>query len=159
LIIKRLKEAINKLSFLRKVFTKGGFRHAGNYISGLITSSKKTVKKISKSCPDEKHSSALNRILAKAKFEKEKLRERYLKKIKYLFKNWDIFLIIDDTLVEHDGKQIEESQKHFDHSKNDYIQGHQFLTAILYTPFLQLPIFPELFFSEVFSLFFPKNFF
>lgn len=145
MIIKRLKESIKQLGFLKKAFTKGGFRHVINYISGLIASDKKTVKKIAKACPDEKHSSALNRILTEAKFEKQRLEEAYLKKIRHFFKSSKVYLLIDDTLVEHDGKHIEESQKHFDHTKNTYIQGHQFFTAILYTPFLQLPLFPELY--------------
>ena len=114
-------------------------------MSGLIGLAKKTVKTISASCADEKHSSALNRILNDAKFEKRLLEERYFKKICYLFRGFDIFLIIDDTLVPHDGKHIDESQEHFDHTSNSYIKGHQFFTGILYTSFLQLPLFPELY--------------
>jgi len=145
MILSKIKEIPKLLSFARKSFTKGGFRHVGNYLSGLISLAKKTVRKISASCADEKHSSALNRILIDAKFEKELLEEKYLKKIRYLFRGQDIFLIIDDTLVPHDGKHIEESQDHFDHTSNSFIKGHQFFTAILYTPFLQLPLFPELY--------------
>ena len=107
--------------------------------------SKKTVKKIAKACPDEKHSSALNRILNESKFEKESLEKLYMKKIRFLFRDLNTHLLLDDTLVEHNGECIEETQKHFDHSTNDFVQGHQFFTAILYTPLLQLPIFPELY--------------
>lgn len=145
MVLNQIKDVIRNLSFSRKAFTKGGFRHASNYISGLIALSKKTVKKIAKACPDEKNSSALSRILTEAKFEKESFEKRYLKKIRFLFRGLDIYLLIDDTLVERNGKFIEEAQKHFDHSTNGYIQGHQFFTAILYTPVLQLPIFPELY--------------
>jgi len=73
------------------------------------------------------------------------MEKRYLKKIRYLFKKVPVYLIIDDTLVERNGKKIEEAQKHFDHNENDYVNGHQFFTALLYTPFLQLPLFPELY--------------
>ena len=145
MILTKIKEIIQNLSFLRNAFTKGGFRHATNYISGLIALSKKTVKKIAGACPDEKHSSALSRILTEAKFEKESFEKRYLKKISFLFRNLDIYLLFDDTIVERNGESVEETQKHFDHSKNNYVQGHQFFTAILYTPFLQLPLFPELY--------------
>lgn len=141
----KIKEVVKNLNFSKKSFTKGGFRHATNYISGLITCAKKTVKKIAKECPDEKHSSALSRILTEAKFEKESFEKRYLKKIRYLFRNFDIYLLIDDTLIKRNGESIEETQMHFDHSTNKYVKGHQFFTAILYTPFLQLPIFPELY--------------
>lgn len=144
MVLAELKEAIKHLKFCRNFFTKGGFRHAMNYISGLITLEKKTVKKIAKACPDEK-SSAMNRILTEAKFEKELFEERYLKKLRFMFGNSKIYVILDDTLVEHNGKLIEETQNHFDHNTNGYIKGHQFFTAILYTPHLQLPIFPELY--------------
>ena len=145
MILTKIKEIIQNLSFLRNAFTKGGFRHATNYISGLIALSKKTVKKIAGACPDEEHSSALSMILTEAKFEKESFEKRYLKKISFLFRNLDIYLLFDDTIVERNGESVEETQKHFDHSKNNYVQGHQFFTAILYTPFLQLPLFPELY--------------
>lgn len=145
MVLNQIKDVIRNLSFSRKAFTKGGFRHASNYISGLIALSKKTVKKIANECPDEKHSSALNRILTEAKFEKESFEKRYLKKIRFLFGDSDIYLLLDDTLVERNGKFIEETQRHFDHSTNEYIRGHQFFTAILYTPILQLPLFPELY--------------
>lgn len=144
-VLIKIKEIVNILKFSKKAFTKGGFRHISNYISGLISSAKKTVKKIAKACPDEKHSSALNRILIEARFEKELLEKRYLKKIRHFFKNSKTYLLIDDTLVKHKGMHIEGSQKHFDHSTNTYVQGHQFFTAILYTPLLQLPLFPELY--------------
>ena len=71
MILAKIREVAQNLNFLRDAFTKGGFRHATNYISGLIALSKKTVKKIAEACPDEKHSSALSRILTEAKFEKE----------------------------------------------------------------------------------------
>ena len=145
MILAKIREVAQNLNFLRDAFTKGGFRHATNYISGLIALSKKTVKKIAEACPDEKHSSALSRILTEAKFEKESFEKRYLKKIRFLFGNFVVYLLFDDTIVEHNGEFVEETQQHFDHNTNGYVQGHQFFTAILYTPFLQLPLFPELY--------------
>ncbi len=145
MVLPKIKEIINTIKFTKRAFTKGGFRHVTNYVSGLISSAKKTVKKIAQECLDEKHQSALNRILNEAKFEKEELEKRYLKKIKYMFKNSKVFLIIDDTLVERNGKKVEEAQSHFNHNTSGYLRGHQFFTAILYTPFLQLPLFPELY--------------
>jgi len=62
-----------------------------------------------------------------------------------LVKNSKIYLIFDDTLVERNGKKIEETQYHHEHSTDSKIKGHQFFTSILYTPFLQLPLFPELY--------------
>lgn len=151
MILPKIKEITNLLSFVKRAFTKGGFRHVCNYITGLIVSAKKTVKKIAEAIADEGHHSAIDRILNDAKFEKDILEERYLKKIKYLFKDAKIYLIIDDTLVERNGEKIEETQKHFDHTTNSFIKGHQFFTAILHTSFLDIPIFPELYSQNTIS--------
>ena len=146
MILPKIKEILNTLNFAKKSFTKGGFRHFQKYISGLISQSKKTIRKISKAA--NKSNSSLNRILNEAKFDKEKLEKRYFKKIKYLFKNAITYLLIDDTLVERNGKKIELTQKHKDHNTNSYINGHQFFTSMIYTGFLQLPLFPELYSSK-----------
>lgn len=143
MILPKIKEILNTLNFAKKAFTKSGFRHVQNYVSGLISQNKKTVNKIAKTV--NKSHSSLNRILNEAKFDKEKLEKRYFEKIKYLFKNATTSLLIDDTLVERDGKHIELTQKHKDHNTNSYINGHQFFTSIIHTGFLQLPLFPELY--------------
>ena len=143
MILPKIKEVLNTLNFAKKAFTKGGFRHVQNYITGLISHSKKTVNKIAK--VTKKSKSSLNRILNEAKFEKEKLEKRYFNKIRYLFQNAKTSLLIDDTLVERNGKKIELIQKHHDHNSGGYINGHQFFTAIINTGFLQLPLFPELY--------------
>ncbi|MBU0466944.1 MAG: transposase [Nanoarchaeota archaeon] len=140
-----IKEIKSILKFAKKAFTKGSFRYVTQYVNGLVSLAKKTVKKISEASSEIKHQSRLNYVLTEAKFEEEILKQRYLKKIKHLFKNTPVYLIIDDTLIERNGKAIEEAQKHFNHNDNDYINGHQFFTAILWTPFLQLPLFPQLY--------------
>lgn len=142
----KIKEISNILNFAKKCFTKGSFRLVDKYISGLIAVGKKTINKISKFSGINQQT--LNYTLNEAKFKIEELEKRYFQKIKYLFKDAGIFLIIDDTLVERDGKNIELTQKHFDHNSNDYVNGHQFFTAILCTSFLQLPIFPNLYHKE-----------
>lgn len=142
----KIKEVMNILNFAKKNFTKGSFRLVGNYIQGLITVGKKTIKKIAKASGVNQQT--LNYTLNEAKFDKEKLEKRYLKKIKHTAEDSAIYLIIDDTLVERDGKKIERVQKHFNHNSNNYLNGHQFFTAILCTKTLQLPIFPELYSKE-----------
>jgi len=145
MVLPKIKEVISILKFAKKAFTKGGFRLVGNYINGLISLAKKTVNKIAKASQGIKHQQKLNRILNEAKFEKKFLEERYFKKIRYLFRNSKVYLIFDDTLVERLGKHVEENQYHHDHSTDIDVKGHQFFTSILYTPFLQLPLFPELY--------------
>lgn len=142
-ILIELKKLNSHLSFLKNFFTKRGFRHVIQYIDGLIALAKKTIKQIGKAAGSNQ--SLLNRILTTAKFSQEELEERYYKKIKYLTRGQEVSLLFDDTLVERDGKHIEETQRHKDHSADGFITGHQFFTSIIYTPILQLPLFPQLY--------------
>lgn len=144
-ILPTLKKLNQHLSFTKKAFTKGGFRHVQQYINGLITLNKKTCKKISEASLEEKHHSAINRVLVNAKFEQELLEKRYLKKINYLTKGHKTYLIFDDSLVERRGKYVEEAQTYKDHSSDSYLKCHQFFTSMIYTSFIQLPLFPKLY--------------
>ncbi len=145
-LLPQLKKVNTHLSFLRKCFTTHGFRHATAYINGLITLNKKTVKQISRASVDDESESALNRVLTEARFQQEKLEERYVKKIRHLTKGQEISLLFDDTLVKREGKCVEETQRHKNHSgEEEFITGHQFFTSIIHTPFLQLPLLPRLY--------------
>jgi len=144
-ILPKLEELNKHLTFAKKAFTKNGFRHFTHYIDGLITINKKTVKQISKASLEEKHHSAISRVLTEARFKQELLEKKYLKKLAYFAKGQKISLIFDDTLAEHDGKKVEETQSHKDHSEDKFITGHQFFTAILHTGLVQLPLFPKLY--------------
>jgi hypothetical protein len=145
-ILPQLKQVNKHLSFLRKCVTKRGFRHATHYINGLIALNKKTMKGISKAVVDKESESALKRLLSEARFKQDELEERYLKKIKFLTTGQIISLIFDDTLVKREGKKIEETQQHKNHSGNEkFITGHQFFTSMIHTPILQLPLLPKLY--------------
>ena len=144
-ILPKLEEINKHLTFAKKSFTKGGFRHFTAYIDGLITLNKNTVKQISKASLEENHHSGINRVLTEAKFEQELLERKYLKKIFYITKGQKVSLILDDTLAEHNGKKIEETQSHKDHSSDSFITGHQFFTAIIHTELMQMPLFPKLY--------------
>lgn len=145
-LLPRLKQLNTHLSFLRKSFTKRGFRHATAYINSLITLNRKTVKRMSKALVEKHSESALKRLLSEARFRQEMLEERYLKKIKYYTKDQEMSLIFDDTLVKREGKKIEETQRHKNHcGGEEFITGHQFFTSVIYTPIVQLPLFPKLY--------------
>lgn len=144
-ILPQLKEINKHLSFAKSAFTKNSFRHFTQYINGLIALNKKTGKKISEASIEGTHQSLINRILTEAKFEQELLDKRYLKKVKYLTKGQYIILVFDDSLVEREGKCIEETQRHWDHTENKFITGHQFFTSMIYTSLLTLPLFPQLY--------------
>lgn len=144
-ILPKLEELNKHLSFTKMAFTKRGFRHVVQYVDGLITLNRKTVKQISRASIEEHHHSAITRLLTEAIFEQELLEQRYLKKIKYLTKGSKTSLLFDDTLVKLEGKKVKEAQSHYDHSDDGFIRGHQFFTPMIHTPLLQLPLFPKLY--------------
>ena len=144
-ILPELKQINKNLSFAKCAFTKGGFRHFTQYVNGLIALNKKTIKKISEATVEKTHQSLINRVLADAKFEQEVLEKRYLKKVKHLTKGQYTILIFDDSLVERNGKHVEETQRHKDHTENNFITGHQFFTSMIYTTLIHLPLFPQLY--------------
>ncbi len=144
-MLPKIKEVNSILAFAKKAFTKGSFRHIAQYVNGLIALGRKSVKKISEASSEIEHQSALNYVLTESKFEQEILTKKYLEKMRYLFRNLPVYLIIDDTLVERNGDTVQEAQYHYDHNTGKQIKGHQFFTALLWTPILQLPIFPELY--------------
>jgi hypothetical protein len=145
-LLPKLRNVNTHLSFLRKSFTKRGFRHAVVYINGLIALNKKTIKRISEACAEGESESSLNRLLSIAQFKEDQLQHRFLKKIKYLTKGMEISLIFDDTLVKREGKKVEQTQSHKNHvGSEDYITGHQFFTSMIHTPLLQIPLFPKLY--------------
>lgn len=144
-ILPKLKELNKHLSFAKKSFTKQGFRHVTNYIDGIIALNKKTIKTISNDSLDENHHSAISRILRESRFDQNLLEKRYFNKIRYLCKGQFIWLLLDDTLVKRDGKNIEETKLHKDHSTNSFVRGHQFFTSMIHTSLLNLPLFPQLY--------------
>lgn len=144
-ILPKLDQFNKHLAFAKKAFSRGGFRHVVQYIDGLITLNKKTVKQISKASLQEGHHAAINRVLTQATFKQELLEKRYLKKAAFLMKGREISLLFDDTLTEHNGWKVEETQHHKDHSSDSFIMGHQFFTSLLYTESFQMPLFPRLY--------------
>jgi len=147
-LLPEIRELNQHLNFLKNFSTKGGFRHIQQYVSGLISLEKKTIRKISEASLMEKHHSAIARVLAEGKFEEEKLEIRYFKKIKYYSRGFDVYLSIDDTHSEHDGDNIYGVQYHKSHTTEGYIKGHQFLTGLLCFGQYKMPVFPLLYTKE-----------
>jgi DDE family transposase len=145
-ILLKLKKLNSHLKFTKTAFTKNGFRHITNYINGLIAINRKSIKSISKNSPDEINHNSIQKLLQNGKFDQNALEKRYIKKLKFIFKNLKISLIFDDTLHQRFGKKIQGSQSHKNHaSGSNYIYGHQYFTAMLIAGKLQFPLFPRLY--------------
>ena len=144
-ILPKLKEVNKYLNFLKNCFTKPQFNHVKNYVGGLIALNKKTISSISSSSKEEKDQSNLNRFLTESEWNENEVQDRYLKKINHQTKGKAVSLIIDDSLSKKTGKHIEETQYHKDHASNDYVFGHQIVTALIMCMGLLLPLFPKLY--------------
>ena len=147
-ILPEIRELNQHLNFLKNFSTKGGFRHIQQYISGLITLEKKTIKKISEASLSEKNHSAIARMLSDGKLEQKNLERRYLKKTAYYAKGFDVYLLIDDTHSEHEGEEIYGVQVHKSHTSKGYLKGHQFVTGLLCFGMYKMPVFPLLYTKE-----------
>ena len=51
----------------------------------------------------------------------------------------------DDTLTKHEGKKIQETQSHHDHSTNGFVTGHQYFTSVIVSGNNVMPLFPKLY--------------
>jgi hypothetical protein len=138
------KRIFEHLNFLRSVFTKRGHRHALSYINGLIFAFRKTIRNITKHDSTYDDHAGIQRLLNSLSFDLELLQKQYFAKIKFLF-HGEISLVFDDTLIEREGKCVEQTQSHKDHCSSGFIQGHQFFTAMLVSENIALPLFPVLF--------------
>lgn len=147
-ILPNIREIRLHLNFLKKFTTNGGFRHITQYVNGLISLEKKTIKKISDASLVENHHSSIARILSKGKFEEKKLKNRYLKKIAYYAKHFNVYLLIDDTLNKHEGDEIYGVQIHKTHTSEKFVKGHQYLTGLLSFGNYKMPLFPLLYTKE-----------
>ena len=133
------------INFAKKGFTKPQFSHFGEYLGGLITLQKKTIKSISADSTRKKNHSSMNRFITCSEWDEEELQRRYLKKIRHIFSREKASLIIDDSLSKKTGQHIAETQYHKDHSSNGYIFGHQIVTALVKSEENVFPLFPKLY--------------
>ena len=90
---------------------KRQLRHFGEYLTGLYIAQRKTVNGINAEFVDVTDQSCLNRRLTEATWDTAALNEARLAELQ---KRHDTryskfgVIAIDDTLIDHDGKQIED---------------------------------------------------
>lgn len=115
-------------SFFLDVFSSESLENFKRYVSGLIVSENKTVEGINRIfVVDTRNQSSLNRFLTKSNFSVEKLNNA---RLNILFSNSGTemknkgVLSIDDTLLEHKGKNFEKIALLFDHAQNRYVWAH-----------------------------------
>lgn len=107
-------------------------RHVAEYLTGLLVATKKTVSGINAEFADTTDQSCLNRWMTEVAWDE---RDLNLKRLEWLQQDWrtcyssDGVIPIDNTLVDHDGKLIEDVGYFWDHAEERYKIAHDYLIA------------------------------
>ena len=105
-------------------------RHFAEYLTGLMVAHNKTVSGISGEFADTTDQSCLNRFLTEVDWDVEELNERRLQ----LLQNDSAtryhdqgVIAIDDVMIDHDGKLIEDVGWFWDHAEDRHKIAHDYL--------------------------------
>lgn len=107
-------------------------RHFAEYMTGLFIADQKTVSGITREFADTTDQSCLNRWLTEAPWDSERINAHRLEWLqtdpttKY---RQDGVIAIDNTLIGHDGKLIEDVGWFWDHAEQRHLIAHDYLFA------------------------------
>lgn len=118
------------LNVFRNCFYKRSYEIFVRYITGLLVSENKTIDGLNSIFVQKTDQSNVNRLLTEYPW----LKTNFHEELKSLFKKHKTissfsFFIIDDSLLEKVGKEIESAGYHYDHTKKAYVYGHQVVTS------------------------------
>jgi hypothetical protein len=107
-------------------------RHFAEYLTGLIVARNKTVTGINAEFMTTTDQSCLNRFVTEAEWDVEQLNARRLKLLQEdsatRYANHGV-IALDDVLIDHDGKLIEDVGWFWDHAKDRSKIAHDYLFA------------------------------
>ena len=106
--------------------------HFAEYLTGLIVAERKTVSGISREFADTTDQSCLNRWLTEAKWDVEDInahRLEWLQQDASTRYRQDGVIAIDNTLIDHDGKLIDDAGWFWDHAEQRHLIAHDYLFA------------------------------
>jgi len=112
-------------------------RHFAEYLTGLMVASNKTVSGISAEFADTTDQSCLNRFLTESDWGASALNDRRLELLqKDPATRYDDrgVIALDDVLIDHDGKRIEDVGWFWDHAEDRKKIAHDYLIANYVTP-------------------------
>ena len=104
--------------------------HLGEYITGLLVAERKSVRGINSEFAVTTDQSCLNRWITEVGWDEQALNERRLAKLqeqpetRYARSG---VIPIDDTLIDHDGKLIQDAGKFWDHADQRYLIAQDYL--------------------------------
>jgi hypothetical protein len=107
-------------------------RHFAEYLTGLMVSANKTVSGIQADFVETTDQSCLNRFLTRAEWDQQALNERRLEllqsdpSMRYHERG---VIAMDNVLIDHDGKCIEDAGWFWDHAEERHKIAHDYLFA------------------------------
>jgi len=125
-----VKKAMREYSEVFKNQPEG--EHFGEYLMGLMVAERKRVLGINREFAQTTDQSCLNRWIGQGEWEVEKLKERrleLLKKDQSTRYSREGVIAIDNVLIEHEGKMIEDVGYFWDHAEKRYTIAHDYLIA------------------------------
>jgi hypothetical protein len=121
------------LTIFGNVFdTEAARRHFAEYLTGLMVAERKTVSGINREFVVTTDQSCLNRWLTEVSWDVQTLNDRRLEwlqrdpKTRYSPRG---VIAIDNTLVDHEGKLIEDVGWFWDHADERYVIAHDYLIS------------------------------
>jgi len=118
--------------FFRQVFSWNQFRRFKQYLSGLITGKKSTVRSIASRLVDPVDQSSLNRFLTLYDWDEEGLNRRrleMLQSIKEMRWRREGVVAIDDSLLQKAGRKMPGAGKFWDPNSNSYVHAQCLVTS------------------------------
>ena len=112
--------------------TEAARRHFAEYLTGLMVAERKTVRGINREFVVTTDQSCLNRWLTEVSWDVQTLNDRRLEwlqrdpKTRYSPRG---VIAIENTLVDHEGKLIEDVGWFWDHADERYVIAHDYLIA------------------------------
>jgi hypothetical protein len=112
-------------------------RHFAEYLTGLLVAQHKTVSGIAREFAAPPDQSTLNRWLTEAPWDVERInahRLEWLQQDPSTRYRQDGVIAIDNTLIDHDGKLIEDVGYFWDHADKRHLIAHDYLFANYVNP-------------------------
>jgi hypothetical protein len=112
-------------------------RHFAEYLTGLLVAEHKTVSGIAREFAAPPDQSTLNRWLTEAPWDVERINAHRLEWLQHdptTRYRQDGVIAIDNTLIDHDGKLIEDVGYFWDHADKRHLIAHDYLFANYVNP-------------------------
>jgi len=129
--------------FFRRLFSWNQFRRFRQYLSGLITDGKATVRSIASRLVEPADQSSLNRFLTLYGWEEEQLNRRRLDLLQSMREmRWrrEGVVAIDDTLLPKRGRKMPGAGRLWDHTSGRYVHAQCLVTSHYVDPGRDYPL-------------------